>query len=220
MHKLLASVLISALAASAHGWVGYDLVPVENGTVWPGEDPAVPDFNDGSYYTFDLVGIVFSRPEWGGDHWLGAIVTATIDGPGTFFLHPEGSDIPSDPNLVSQYPALEFDTYFPTMSGGLPWFPPGSPSYSGPGGGIITQIDAEWQDARPSQSYYEGTFQLARFTVQHLGSEPLTLTLAGVGATYSSGALFPIGPFVVTIPEPSSLPLLALGALPVLIRRR
>jgi hypothetical protein len=207
------------VSTKASAGIVYDLVPVDNSSVYPGEDPAVSDFNDGSYYTFDLVGTVYADPQGIGESWIGALATATLDGPGTFFLHPEGSDIPPDPNLISQYPALEFDTYFTTMTGAAPWFPPGYPEYSGPGGGIITRIDADWSETGDGD-FYAGTFQLARLTLQVLETQAVTLTVVGAaGQASSPGNLFPFGPFVVTVPEPGGFALLALGVVGALRRR-
>jgi hypothetical protein len=52
-HLIVVSVF--GPVATAYCDAIHDLVPVDNSAVVPGNDSEVPDFNDGSYFTFDLV---------------------------------------------------------------------------------------------------------------------------------------------------------------------
>jgi hypothetical protein len=206
--RLAAAALLSLVAPNAWPDLSHDFIPIDNAMVLPGDDPLVPDFNDGSYFTFDLVVTVenFSgRP----DDWFAAVVDATIAGPGEFFQHPLWIDIPPPPGLFEDYPAVEFDSYFA----------------GAPGASIVihtvdfvsepTYIHAYWWDmAWPEEDVYP----IARFTVHWLGDEPATLTLNDASFNWHTQSPWQFD-FTVTIPEPSAAALLAFGGL-VLIRSR
>jgi hypothetical protein len=200
--RLLASILIcGAVVGTGHAGLFVSLLPEDNSAVLPSDDPAVPDFNDGSYFTFDLHVQPFQQ-----DTWLAAYLSATIDGPAVFFQHPLGGDGPPDPGLVSQYPALEFDSYFTTPVGGQPLFPPGEPPEN-----QASAITAHWAWDGPTVDGSSGPF--ARVTARWLGGAPATLTFEGECWAASMGGFGIPFSFTATIPEPGSLLLLAVGAL-------
>jgi hypothetical protein len=196
----LALLVGGTLVGPAQAGLLLDLVEVDNSGVLPGDDPLVGDFNDGSYFTFDIV--VTPTP---GDTWLSANMLATTDGPAVFFQHLLGSDVPPDSEQVSQYPALEFDSYFSTPVGGQPLFYPPGPDNQ------ATAIEASWTWDGPAVDGSSGSF--VRVTTRWLGGNPATVRLEGdCGLASTGGALQPFS-FTATIPEPGSLLLLAVGAL-------
>jgi hypothetical protein len=178
-------MLLAATAAQAQHQVTFH--EVDNTTVGTSSDPEAPDFNNGTYYTFDLVFEATSTE----DDWSAAEVDAVIDGPGVFFQHPQGGDLPPDEGLFDQYPALEYDTYVAGAPGAAQLaFPP----ISGP-----TAISVAWFDTVDGGL---GPYTIARFTVQWAGPAPVTLNIVGDYAVTSSAQLFDIGPFSVTILPP------------------
>jgi hypothetical protein len=192
------------LAVIARAGLVHDLVPVDNSAVVPGDDSQVPDFNDGSYFTFDLVVLVI-----GVDDWQGAGIDATISGPATFFQHPIGGDVPPDASLIAMYPAVEFDSYFAGAPGTIPGFADGP--YNEP-----NSISADWFD---SETTGFDQYPVARFTVQWSGGEEASLTVQGQSGAASTHLPWPFD-FTVTIPEPSALSILILGALAGFRRQR
>jgi hypothetical protein len=179
-------------------------MPVDNSAVLPGDDSQVPDFNNGSYFTFDLVITLI-----GIDDWRVTSMEATISGPAVFFQHPSGGDVPPDQDLIAQCPAVEFDSYF-SGAPDLPFYfafgPVNEPTY----------VSADWYDTSWSAL---DEFAIARLTVHWLGGEPATLSVNGVTGVSSSEMPWSFD-FTVPIPEPGALSLLALGALASLRRRR
>jgi hypothetical protein len=185
----------------------FELVPVQNDTVLPGDDPLVPDFNNGSYFTFDLMITTVDCD------FQAAGVDATLTGPTVFFQHSAGGDVPPDPNLVAQYPAVEFDIFFDGGPGSLVgvWLVEG-PQF----------IRADWCDL--GADLPNNTYRIARFSFQFDQAGTATLTVAGHSLDPHSGGgvLMPFGPLVVSVdyvPEPGTLALLALGAFLTLRRR-
>jgi hypothetical protein len=202
----VALAVLAAEAAVARGQIWFDFVPVDSSGVSPGDDTLVPDFNDGSYFTFDL------RVTHGAtDALWAAQATATLDGPAVFFQHPRGGDLPADPGQIELYPALEFDSFFDVPSGDLVFdfdFPVNEPQ----------RIEAIWYDIG-NRVPGGGPYVIARYTAHWQGGPPTLLTVEGVAGSIMSGDLWYIGPFVVTIPEPSAFMLLAFGAATIFRRR-
>jgi hypothetical protein len=202
---ILVVIPICGLAATTHaGELVHELVPVDNTAVVPGDDSQVPDFNDGSYFTYDLVVLVPVD-----DDWQITTAEATISGPATFFQHPSAGDVAPDGSLIAQYPAVEFDSYFSGAPGTFPGFADGP--YNQP-----TSITADWFDVVLADV---DQYPIARFSVQWTGTEAATLTVDGQSAAASTQ--FPwVFRLTATIPEPGAFLLLSLGALGVARRRR
>lgn len=200
--RLLGAIFACAIAPASYGWLTHDFVPVDNSGVRPGDDPLVPDFNDGSYFTFDLVVTILEDPPPSPpDDWEAGTVVATIDGPAAFFQHPIGGDVVPDPGQVEDYPALEFDSYFAGAPGEPIVFVEGPVSES-------RFISATWFDtAYPDVDSYP----IVRFTVHWPGPEEAVLTIEG--ASLASNAQGDVEPFVfaLTVPEPTGLTLLGVG---------
>jgi hypothetical protein len=205
MHRwLLIFVVVCAAAGKVYGEIVHDFVAVDNSAVLPGDDSQVPDFNDGSYFTFGLVVTLI-----GDDDWTATGVEATITGPATFFQHPSGGDGPPDAGLIAQYPAVEFDSYF-SGAPDLPFFHAVDPIND------PTFISATWYDM--AWSAFD-QYAIARFTVHWLGGQAATIAVDGSSSIASTSGFRPFN-FVVTIPEPGTLTLLALGALAFFRRTR
>jgi len=185
----------------------FELVAVDNSAVLPGSDSLVPAFNDGSYFTFDLMITTVDAD------FDVADAEASLTGPSVFFEHPAGGFVPPTEDLVAQYPAVEFDTFFD-----------GGPGSVVDGAFFVHEpqlIHAGWWD---SEAYLPNdTYRIARFSFQFL--EPGTATLTVEGSSHlppGHATLTPIGPLTVSVdyvPEPSMLALLALGG-PLSLRRR
>jgi len=140
--------------------------------VVPGSDPLVPDFNDGSYWTFDLMVRVY-----GDDDWTSTLATAELRG-GFFFEHPLGGDTPPDPELFDEYPALEWDSYYATTSGATPRF-----------------VDAETVNERmykralwfDGEDGGDGVFMIARYTVRETCPDAFGMWVRGAHTLRNSG---------------------------------
>jgi len=186
----------------------FDLLGVDNSALLPGEDTLVPDFNDGSYFTFDLMVTTVNA-----DFHL-AGVDATLTGPAEFFQHPAGGLVPPDPNVVEQYPAVEFDVFFDAGPGSDPWVLLDD---------LVEEaqfIHATWFDTEVDLP--NDTYRIARFSFHFLDIGTATLTVEGDSVNPLGGPYyFHIGPLEVCMyyPEPSSLALLTLAGLLALRRR-
>ena len=204
----LAAALLTPAAFADWSWQTFELVPVNNSAVLPGADPLVPDFNDGSYFTFDLMILNHNT------YFSTAVIGAALTGPSEFFLHPDGDLRTPAPELVAQYPALEYDTFFE----------------GGPGAQIdflFPTIESQYMDvtwyAWDDHYYSDDPYRIARFSFQLLEHGTATFTLEGWSHDpQTSGIYEPIGPFEITVeylPEPGMCALLAGGGL-FLARRR
>ena len=203
MLSLIAALVLLPARLVADYSQTFDLVPVDSSAVVPGDDSLVPDFNDGSYFTFDLM-ITTQQ-----SYFLAAEMQATLDGPAEFFQHPIGGEVPPDPNLLADYPAVEFDTFLD--AGGRD-----DPVYVEPPYVEEPQfIHAYWWSAGGANPP-DGTYRIARLSFRF--SEPGTATLHVSGESWDSPGyhMCPIGPFTIPVeyvPEPSMLALLTLAGL-------
>lgn len=208
MSVAVAMALGATLEASLHT---FELIPVDNSAVLPGADALVPDFNDGSYFTFDLM-ITTHGTTW----FASASIEAALTGPAEFFLHPAGDRLTPSPDLIAQYPALEYDTFFEGGQGALCSFAPGElttePQY----------LDVGWY-VWDNDYHASNHHRVARISIHFLEPGVSTFTLEGDSwDPTTSSILYPIGPFTIPleyIPEPATLALLAGAGLLVALRR-
>jgi hypothetical protein len=200
---VMSALLLFTMAPATLADQTFDLVSVDNSAVLPGEDTLVPDFNDGSYFTFDVM-ITTQQ-----SYFLAAEMQATLEGPAEFFQHPIGGEVPPDPNLLADYPAVEFDTFLDAGGRDDPVYvvPPyvEEPQF----------IHAYWWSAG-GPNPPEGTYRIARLSFRF--TEPATATLHVSGESWDSPGyhMCPIGPFTIPVeyvPEPSMLALLSLAGL-------
>ena len=199
MRKLVAVALVLAAGPFAMGDVLHQLVVVPN-DVTPGSDPFHGDFNDGTYFTYDLQVVITDGgdpPE--PDDWTSTFAEAWTDG--TFFDHALGSHGPPNHLLFVMYPALEFDTFL-TMPSSFPntdsmW----APGWAGDPEWYPQYIRMLWFDTSDDGN---GVYTIARYTVH--GSD--FLHVCGSSTVRSTGG--EPWHFDLTVPEPSSLALLAL----------
>ncbi len=98
MNKLLAVAATLALGTGAYADISTFYTLYQPPDV---DDPLVPDFNDGGYWTVDLMVHVYND-----DDWTRTYGQATLD-KGVFFEHPLGDDTPPLAASVNLYPALE-----------------------------------------------------------------------------------------------------------------
>lgn len=203
------AVTVFFLADLQAAWQTFELIPVNNSAVLPGADTLVPDFNDGSYFTFDLM-----VTHHGQTYFDSALVEATLTGPAEFFLHPAGDQLFPSTDLIAQHPALEYDTYFEGGPGAKCRlvFPILEPQYLNVGWFV-------WDDYCYSTNYH----RIARVSVHFLEAGAAQFDLAGVSVDPTApGLLEQIGPFSIPIeyaPEPGMFTLLAVGGL-LAARRR
>ncbi len=153
--------------------------------VVPGSDPLVPDFNDGSYYTVDLIVSVY-----GDDDWTSTSATAELRG-GFFFEHPLGSDTPPDPDLFDEYPALEWASYYASTQDGE------DPFFAGPVTSERLYREASWF-AVPLNGG-DGTFVLARYTAKQTCPGNLDMRVSGAHTTRNHGGELQHFDLVVTV---------------------
>jgi hypothetical protein len=209
MRGILTVAMMGALCAATHAEIDTYLDCYYQPSLTPGSDPAVPDFNDGTYFTVDLcVGLT------DGDDWTVTEASATIDN-AEFFDHPFNDETPPWFMVVPHYPALEFDSFYCSTGADSYNIPP----YEDP------VIAAEHHEAQYRYAVWcgvppnggEGAFLIARYTIKAL-PEDLAVTFHVQGYSMTVEGEETPYPFELTcvIPEPASLLLLGL----LLIRHR
>jgi len=204
MNKLLAVAAALALGA---GTCAHDLDTFYTLCQPPDvDDPLVPDFNDGSYWTVDLMVHVYNDNDWTSTYGK-----ATLD-KGVFFEHPLGDDTPPLAAWVNLNPALEYDSFYASTEADLGNQPPyKDPHFVDPVINKPQYREALWFDTPPNGGL--GDSLVARYSVKIAADQlPATLHLEG-------RHLHPYE-FTIVIPEPDALALLGLGLGLALIRRR
>ena len=210
LRKLLATMSVLALAAGASADISFGWAAVDNYVDPAGTDLAVDieAFNAAGYVTYDLVMDV------GAETWTTEYSLATLTD-ATFFNHPLGElhEMAPDPGSFAEYAVLAFDSFYTGMNDY-----PNAPAYGDARGhwaqNTPTVREIEYYDYPPLDS--TGQFVTARFTFLPT-SDDWVLCVVGLVTTLEGGP--DTTPFTTCIPEPGSLPLLALGGL-ALIRRR
>ncbi len=143
--------------------ISVSVVPVENSSVGPGDDPLEPTFHGGvTHFTFDLqVQVHDTDEDWGGARADTVLTPPNVE----FFLHGlELDGYPPDPNDFDSHPALEFDSF---------WTSPSLFPNTGLGGAPFgfwsagSRAADELQNSVWADMYETGadTFTIARFTI-------------------------------------------------------
>ncbi|HUU83744.1 MAG TPA: hypothetical protein VM243_09590 [Phycisphaerae bacterium] len=173
----------------------FDVVPVDNSAVQPGDDPEAPHFAGGvTHFTFDLQVIVTDDNDWTAAQ---AEFALTHPDP-VFFDHPVGWDLPPYTWAFDLFPALEFDSFYT----GPEEFPNGDDVNWTLCVGYPTNEPqlkfATWFDVAHSG---EGIFTIARYTIVVPdgsatipsvvaegggGGAPILGTLTGVATSYNT----------------------------------
>jgi hypothetical protein len=117
---------------------------------------------------------------------------------GVFFEHPLGGDVPPDPDLFDDYPALEWDSYYASTE---------PDSDFGFAGDVVNERlyrEACWFDAPPNGG--DGNFLLARYTIrQTCPSEYAPLLIEGEHCSANVPATTFYGPFLTPFRPPWDL---------------
>jgi hypothetical protein len=209
MRKLLAVAAALALGMDAYAHISTFCTLYQPPDV---DDPLVPDFNYGSYWTVDLMVQVYNNDDWGCT-WGEATLSD-----GTFFEHPLGDDTPPLAAWVNLNPALEYDSFYAATEPDLGNQPPHKdPHFVDPVINKPQYREALWFDTPPNGGV--GDFLIARYTTKIAPEQlPATLHLWGAHTTLNFGGTLHMYNLWVVVPEPTSLALLGLGLM--LVRRR
>jgi len=165
----------------------FDVVPVHNSAVQPGDDPEAPEFNGGvTHFTFDLQVIVPEGDDWTASQAEAVLTEASL----TFFDHVLNDDTPPFAAFVHLFPAMEFDSFYastlPDAANQPPW---ADPSFAD----LTNQAQykyATWWAAPPNGD--AGVFTIARYTIvvpEGLGVAPVMLRVGQGGAGPVLGSL-------------------------------
>ncbi len=202
--KLLGA--ISMLAAAA-------VASAEITDVWV-EPQYVGHLSDSTthVYSFDLMVEITGDDAWTVAGGVALMVPwATVTG-ATFYQDPLGSLYQPDPGLFPYFPDLQYDSFYTTHLGWPNTPDQGvTPNFAGYPGDTDTTLGFAWY-LSPDGNYYPGDFTIARFTVlAPPDADPATTYVEIdmlVGSLETSPVWFQAH---ISIPEPTSLMLLALA---------
>lgn len=163
---------------------------------------------------------VYEAVQSGENPWTNTDLTATATGTTFFYAGAPFGAPGAAPNsgFFGFDPTLEYNTF---GAGPLQWpnNPTGATAASSNPGSIwnATEISAGWFDTN-ALGEPAGSWVVARMTVER--TENYTLSGFLRGFSNQSGGVGSDFPFEIVVPEPSTLALLAIGAVAGLIRRR
>ncbi len=174
----------------------FDVVPVDNSAVQPGDDAVAPEFAGGvTHFTFDLLVIVTDDNDWTATQAEAALAEPAL----TFFEHPAGDDVTPRASMVDVFPALEFDSFYASTKTNPANQPPlACPGYLYPTNEPQLRF-ATWFDVPPCGG--DGAWTIARYTIVVPdgsatipsvvaegggGGAPILGTLTGVATSYNT----------------------------------
>ncbi len=175
----------------------FDVVPVDNSAVQPGDDAVAPEFAGGvTHFTFDLLVIVTDDNDWTATQAEAALAEPAL----TFFEHPAGDYCPPRAIAVDLFPAIEFDSFYASTKTDPANQPPlGCPGLIYPMTNEPQLRFATWFGVPPCGG--DGTWTIARYTIVVPdgsatipsvvaegggGGAPILGTLTGVATSYNT----------------------------------
>jgi hypothetical protein len=151
------------------GTMEVDLVPVDNTSVGPGDDPEHPDFDGGvTHFTFDIVAVITADNDWTTQSSSVQILHPDV----SFFNHSYGHDAPSNPALFQIFPALPFDSFYARPPELFNTYSPGfafGPDWTD------TTVEAVWWDTPEDEDCIATTQRLTLIVPANSGIEPAVL---------------------------------------------